>query len=194
MTLGEEAARGMRGAWLLLRRDPAAPKWFNISLEGFWRSFFVAFLLLPLYYAYHVQLGPPEGAEDVEPLRRWLTEGIGYAIGWTLWPLLAFYLTQALDCGERYLGYIIAYNWAQMLAAPFLIAVSVLLKPLLPEAVWVILYLAALTGVLAFEYSIARQMLDVPPVKALAVEGAVFTLSLVLREAVEFVMTASLAE
>jgi hypothetical protein len=194
MTLGEEAARGMRGAWLLLRRDAQASAWFNHSQQGYWRSFFAAILLLPLYVAYHSAAEVPPGAENVAPARRWAVEAIGYALAWTSWPLLAFYLTRALDCGDRYLGYIVAYNWAQMLTAPLLITVSVLLRPVLPQAAWMLLYLLALAGVLAFEYLIARQMLEISPPRALALEGAVFTLSLVLREITEFAMTAGPAE
>jgi hypothetical protein len=182
VTLFEEMRRGVRGAWLLLRRDPGWAAWFNVSVQGFWRSFFAAIVLLPIYYLYHEFNDTDDVVIAVPLAQRWAAEAIGYVLGWTLWPLIAHYLTRAMDCGDRFIAYIVAFNWGQMIGAPFLIGLTLLVKPLLPEDVWLFVFLPALLGVLAFEYLIARQALAIAPARAVAVEAAVFAVSLLLRD------------
>ena len=126
MTLGEEASRSLSGAWALLRRDPAAPTAFNATLAGVWRSFFAAVLLLPLYLASLALIGPTAGTEQQPPgATRWIVYFLIYVIGWAAWPLIAYYMTRLMDCGEKLLGYVVAYNWSQLLTQPFLIGLDV---------------------------------------------------------------------
>ncbi len=188
MTLGEEASRSLQGAWGLLRRNPAAPTAFNATLDGFWRSFFAAVLLLPLDLAYRAMVGPGEGAADAAPGTRWTVNILIYVIGWTAWPLMAFYLARAMNCGGRFLGYMVAYNWSQLLAVPFLIGLDVLGRAALPQEVSFVVNLAALAGVLFYEYLIARQMLAVPTGRAIVVVVAAFVLAQVLHDSANFAL------
>lgn len=166
MSLAEEASRSIQGAWRLLRRDPAAPQAFNATLEGFWRSFTAAVVLLPLYIAYRSFAGPSAETEGAAPFTRWSVALLVYATSWALWPLIAFYLTRALGVGERYLGYMVAYNWSQLLTGPFIIGVSLAAKAGMDAEIAGFFTLAALVAALFYEYLIARQMLGVPPARA----------------------------
>ncbi len=188
MTLGEEASRSLSGAWGLLRRAPGAPTAFNATLDGFWRSFFAAVLLLPLDLAYLAIVGPGEGTAQVASGTRWTVNFLVYVIGWTAWPLVAFYLTRAMDCGDRYLGYMVAYNWSQLLTGPFLIGLDVLGRVALPNEISVVLNLAGFAGVLFYEYLIARQMLAVTLGRAIVVVLTAFILVLVLRDTADFAL------
>ncbi|HEY7607817.1 MAG TPA: hypothetical protein VIF14_01185 [Alphaproteobacteria bacterium] len=188
MTLGEEASRSLHGAWGLLRRDPAAPTAFNATLDGFWRSFAAAVLLLPLDLAYLAMIGPAEGTEQAAPGLRWSVNVLVYVIGWTSWPLIAFYLARAMGCGERYLGYVVAYNWSQILSGPLLIGLDLLGRGALPQEIAVVLNFAGLGGVLFYEYLIARQMLAVTAGRAVVVVLCAFVLALVLRDTADFAL------
>ena len=188
MTLGEEASRSLQGAWGLLRRHPAAPTAFNATLDGFWRSFFAAVLLLPLDLAYLAMIAPGEGTADAAPATRWSVNFLVYVIGWTAWPLIAFYLTRAMDCGDRFLGYMVAFNWSQLLTGPFLIGLDVLGRAALPQELSLVVNLAALAGVLFYEYLIARQMLGVAVGKAVVVVLTALVLALVLRDSADFAL------
>ena len=187
MTLGEEASRSVQGAWGLLRRNPAAPTAFNATLDGFWRSFFAAVLLLPLELAYRAMVGPGEGT-DAAPETRWTVNILVYVIGWTAWPLIVFYLTRAMDCGGRFLGYMVAYNWSQLLTVPFLIGLDVLGRAALPQEVSLVVNLAALAAVLFYEYLIARQMLGVAAGKAIVVVLTALVLGLILHDSADFAL------
>jgi hypothetical protein len=187
MTITEEAARSVRGAWGLLRRDPAAPAAFNATPEGFWRSFFAAVVLFPLQMAYYAYASE-DGADQVAGGTRWSIDIIFYVMAWTAWPLAAFYLTRLFQCGDRFLGYIVAYNWSQLLSAPFLIGINLLARAWFPAEDADTIYLTVLAGVLLYEYTIARQMLAIPRHRAIALEMSAFACVVVLRAAADFAL------
>lgn len=184
MTLGEEASRSLSAAWGLLRRDPAAPQAFNATLDGVWRSFFAAVLLLPLHLAYLAIIGNGEGAGAT----RWIVNFLIYVIGWAAWPLIAFYMTRLMDCGGRLLGYVAAYNWSQLLTGPFLVGLDVLGRVALPQGVSAFLVFAGVAAVLFYEYLIARQMLGVAANKAIVLVLTSFLLGLMLRDTADFAL------
>ena len=188
MTLGEEASRSLQGAWGLLRRDPAAPTAFNATLDGFWRSFLAAVLLLPLLLAYLALTETGESADQAAPATRWIVNLLVYAIEWAAWPLVAFYLARAMNCGDRLLGYLVAYNWSQLLTGPFIIGLAVFARTALPQEDAAVLILVAEGAVLVYEYLIARQMLGVPARRAAAVVIASLALSFVLAGATDFAL------
>ena len=45
----DEIARSLTGAWHLFLDRPDAMRYFDLSIEGFWRSFRAIVLLLPAY-------------------------------------------------------------------------------------------------------------------------------------------------
>lgn len=193
MTLSEEASRSIQAAWGLLRRDPVAPAAFNATLDGFWRSFFAAVVLLPLELAYFAFNGPSAGTEAVDPTTRWTVYILLYVIGWTLWPLLAVYITRAMGCDERVIGYIVAYNWSQLLAGPFLIGIDVVGRLGFAEG-GLVLTLAGLVAVLFYQYLIARQMLAVTPGKAAIMVFSALLLALVLRDCADYALKLTLPD
>lgn len=191
MSLPEEASRSLQAAWGLLRRDPAAPAAFNASVDGVWRSFVAALILAPVYILHFALAGAPETAEPIDPIRLWLVRGIGYVIGWFAWPLVAFYLARAYQRGERYLGYVAAYNWSQLLSVPLIVGVHALVFALADAGAAALAALVATGCMLVYEYLVALQMLALPPPRAASMVAMSFLLSLVLSDMVLFVLTAS---
>lgn len=187
MTFGEEASRSVQGAWGLLRRDPAAPTAFNATLDGFWRSFVVAVLLLPLLLAY-LALTETADPEQAAPATRWIVNILVYVIEWAAWPLVAFYLARAMDCGDRLLGYLVAHNWSQLLTGPFMVGIAVLARMTLTQEDALTVVLVARAAVLIYQYLIARQMLGIPPGRAALVAFAAFALEEVLGSAAVFAL------
>ncbi|MCW5773981.1 MAG: hypothetical protein KIT16_20225 [Rhodospirillaceae bacterium] len=188
MTLGEEASRSIQGAWGLLRRDPGAPTAFNATLDGFWRSFFAGVVFLPLYLAYRAYLGPTPETELVAPATRWSVDILVYVIGWAAWPLIAFYVARALGRTDRLIGYVVAYNWSQLLTGPFMIGLELFVRMALPDQLAAFVGFAGLVAVLGYEYMIARQMLALGARQALLVVLASFILVLVLRDCTNLAM------
>jgi hypothetical protein len=188
MTLGEEASRSLSAAWGLLRRDPAAPQAFNATLDGVWRSFFAAVLLLPLHLAYLAIIGTGAEGAEAPGAMRWIVNFLIYVIGWAAWPLIAFYMTRLMDCGGKLLGYVAAYNWSQLLTGPFLVGLDVLGRVALPQGFSAFLVFAGVAAVLFYEYLIARQMLGVAANKAIVLVLTSFLLGLMLRDTADFAL------
>jgi hypothetical protein len=115
VTLVEEGLLAMRGCWRLLWRDPAALEDFNLTVEGFWRSFAmvvpVLVLAYPMFisdYRFGLELAPT--GESPPELRL----GINYfylLLGIVIWPLAAAALARLLGLGQNYVRYMIIYNW-----------------------------------------------------------------------------------
>lgn len=158
-----EIQRSLIGAWLLAQRDPRAFDWFDLTVEGFWRSFLAAVVAAPLYLFLAVHeyqlIGWP-----ADPLWTAVVRTLSYVADWLLFPVVALALVRLLDLGHRYVVYIVANNWATVLQL-LAFAVTVALAGLLPEAVGPILVLATLVLVLIYRWMVARQ--------ALAASGAV---------------------
>lgn len=119
------AYRGIAGALRLARLDPSAIRDFDGSIEGFWKSFQAAIVAAPLF-ALLILLRTTEHPLSSDPLRALFIEAIGYVIGWTAFPLAAWYLANALGKSQRYLTYIVAYNWANVLQVTAFVPVAAL--------------------------------------------------------------------
>jgi hypothetical protein len=176
-----EIVGSLYGAWRLARFDPSGMRYFDVSTDGLWRSFFAAVIVAPFYaltLAWHfADLG-----DDTDPLRFVLAESIGYVISWVAYPLLVFSLARALDCLDRFPAYVVAYNWSLVLQnvvfVPLTVATASGLVPV--EAVQ-LLWFAVFGFVLAYVWFIATTALAVPPLTAVGIVAADITLSLVIN-------------
>jgi hypothetical protein len=176
MTIWQEARRAIRGVLRLARFDPDALEDFNVSLDGYWRSFFAAALLLPLYLIVWLGADVP-GKETAVPLgRRLLIEGINYPLAWTLWPLVVFYIARAAGWGERYIAYIVAYNWTQIFSQGVMLLFAILFLPTLEPAAQQNLWLLMLFAFLVFEAYVAKRTLNLTWFQAGAVEALLFVI------------------
>jgi hypothetical protein len=123
ITLGE-ASRGMYGAYRLARGDERGMAYFDTSIQGFWRSFYAAALVAPLYLVF-LGVRFQAGHVDVPVWRYFSIHSVAYVIAWVAFPLLMVSLVRALERDEQYVPYIVAYNWASVwqnaLYMPFLI-------------------------------------------------------------------------
>ena len=83
----EEINRALFGAYLLARRDPRGMGYFEISVEGFWRSFFAAALAAPMF-AIIVALHRPEVTAEYSIAWQFLGQTIRYVLDWAAYPLI----------------------------------------------------------------------------------------------------------
>lgn len=177
MITRQEIFEGLYAAWRLLLWDKGAVALLDDSIAGFWKSFFAAVLVLPVYVLL-VVLGPI----DFESSRSFLSILIihieFYIIGWVLWPLVMHYGSQALDRDQHFILYIVAYNWTGALRAGLLLAIF-LLSALLPisPALAKLIDLIILAALLAYHTFVARTTLDIPTGAAIGLTIFEFILS-----------------
>ena len=186
MSAWEEMRRGVPGAVRLMKGDPGGIGGLNPTREGFWRSFFAALVLLPLVALYHdiahrfaIAGAEPEAAAlaAVDPLKRWILEAIGYALHWTLWPLVAFYLARALGAAPRYLGYAVGYNWAQIVTVTLSAAPYLIVAPSMGPEAGALVSLIGFVVAIVLELRLAITALGIGPVQALLVQFVAILLS-----------------
>jgi hypothetical protein len=172
MITARELSLGLFGAWRLANLDRRGMEFFDKTVEGFWRSFWAAALTAPPY-ALLVLLQLNQRQLDWDPLRVLLIEIIGYTIAWTAFPLAAFYLLAALGKQQRFVAYIVAYNWANVIQMAVMLPVAALeAADGLPGPITGIVFIAAFAAVIYYQYFIARVALEVDAPIAI---GLVFT-------------------
>jgi len=166
-----EVASSLYGAFRLARFDPSGLNYFNISLNGFWNSFFAAVIVAPLFgllillQYQNVPVDPPPS-----PIRFGFAHGIGYVISWTIFPVLMISLVRFIKRDVYYVRFIIAYNWAAVLQNAFYmpLAITAQLGMLSAEA-GTFLGLIVLTAVLFYVWFVTRVTLAVSPGIAAAI-------------------------
>ena len=109
-----EIVRSVQAAWLLARGDKSALAQFDLSVDGFWKSFAAALVVAPAYILVLLDqyrfTGWPENAWATA-----LAELVSFAGGWIAFPLAAIPLTRLLGLGARYVPLIVADNWSAVI-------------------------------------------------------------------------------
>jgi hypothetical protein len=154
-----EAFTGLYAAWRLFLRDARALALFDATPAGALKSFWCAAIVLP-GYAVIVFVVHPLGIVDIDWFRFVLVEAVAYAVKWCAWPLLMFYVAQALDRSDRYLLYLNAYNWsAGPQIAVWLLVLIVVFSGVFSRDVAVIINIAAMIVLLLYHLFIIRMAL-----------------------------------
>ncbi len=140
MLSAAEIARGMQGALGFLQRDPAAPSYFDNTVEACVRSFLVMVLVAPLHatlmlirYSY-VNVA----AEEMEIV---VVEVLRYAVDWLLFPVLFYEIARRRNWLDQFPRYVAALNWVN-LPAMIVAVIGVVLATLLPTALGDLIRLA----------------------------------------------------
>ena len=181
----QEVYLSLYGAWRLARADAAAIRYFNDSVEGFWRSFLAAFLVAPLYAL--LLLVRHQGAMQHVPFARFLAvEGLAYVIAWLAFPVLMASFVKTLGREKFYIRYIVAYNWSAVLQNGLYLPIAILTAA---DAIGVAaantLGLIALAAVVVYVWFVARVGLEIPGGQASGVVGLDFLLSILINAVAE---------
>ena len=105
--LWSEAARSIRGAWRLTLLDVSGMYGFNLTVEGFWRSFLVYVGLTPIYLL--LEMTAPRQGDAAEWLP--LALSAAYLVRITVSTVLLAALCRLIGAGERFVPLIVASNW-----------------------------------------------------------------------------------
>lgn len=160
-----ETVASLYGAWRLARFDPRGLTCFNATPAGFWRSFFAALLVAPLYA---IELWAPfEEAGAPRTVTFALLEAIAYAVSWLAYPVALEMIARALGCRQRFLIYMTAYNWSAVVQHLIIAAIVLLTSVgILPLPIGEVIWLVATIYLLAYAWFIARSALAIRPLTA----------------------------
>ncbi|CAK0777515.1 Yip1 domain-containing protein [uncultured Gammaproteobacteria bacterium] len=173
-----EICQGLIGSYRLARLDRSGMSLFDTSAAGALRSFFAALLVLPSYILLFL-LRQPE--QLTTPPLDWIVvvETLAYVVSWTAYPVLMIWLTRFLDRGQRFTGFLAAYNWSapiQMMV--YLPVMAIAQAGILPDGLGESLTLAVTLGLLAYQWFITQVALDLPPSTSSALVLLDFILSM----------------
>lgn len=128
--------RSIDAAFDLVVRDQRAWSKFDLTTEGFYRSFAAMFVVLPLNIVVDViltQVAVAERLRQGKPavdaaygLSDALFSTVALSVQWLLFPIAMIFLLRYLDLGQRYATLIIAHNWSTVVVwlfclSPFLL-------------------------------------------------------------------------
>ncbi|MCH7929300.1 MAG: hypothetical protein IIA01_02205 [Proteobacteria bacterium] len=159
MPSSRDVVSALYGAWRLMRFDAGGMAWFDLSIPGFWRSFFAALLAAP-FFAVLVGMQFAGGDRPFDPGWATLVLAVAYCLSWAAFPVAAILITRLLRLTDRYVALIVAYNWANVLQiAVILIANLIDASGLLPGSPGVILPFAVMVFVLVYQWFVTRTAL-----------------------------------
>ena len=165
-----EVQLAIGGALRLARGDRRGLGFFDASIDGFWRSFRAALICYPPYLL-HLRFridAPVWEAAGVVPILA--TETIAYVISWVAFPLLILPLARQLGRENRFLGFMVAYNWSQIPQAVLFVLIGLDgVTGLFPPSVVQVAGLLAVIAVLVYQWFIARVALAVNAAQAMVV-------------------------
>ncbi len=153
--------RSLYGTWLFARRDPGANQLFEETDRAFWRSFQAAGIAAPAYLiVLYLSLDERQLAEfDFLNVLRHLAI---YGITWLAWPLMVARILESVDRTDKFVAYIVPYNWAAVPISWLLAAVAAALSSgALPGGLGTLLLVAGYGAVLAFVWEITQRCLSV---------------------------------
>jgi|ETN07SMinimDraft_1059922.scaffolds.fasta_scaffold31546_2 hypothetical protein len=130
-----EVTRSIHGAWRIARMDPDALNYFDLSIDGFWRSFVALLVVAPFYIMFlilnhgsqpglELPTGPVVSTEFYVAVKL-----IAYIIGWLIFPLVMVPISRLLDLSQSYIPYIIVWNWSNVLVMAVILPTVLLFPP-----------------------------------------------------------------
>lgn len=179
MTVGSEIVRSVRGAVRIALFDSDAPAWFNLTIQGFWRSFLAPVLLAPFYLALILR-DVGEAPEVADPGSLVFARIATFVVGWLAFPLLMIPIARLLQLSGAYVSYIIMWNWSAVPQAAVMIPAMAALDLLDPRPAGV-LFMSATVTVLFYGYLVARAGLRCPAATAAGVVAFDLVLSLLVN-------------
>ncbi len=164
-----DVVAALYGAWRLMRFDAGGMTWFDLSIPGFWRSFFAALLVAP-FFAALVGMQFAQGDRPFDPGWATLVLTVAYCLYWAAFPIAAILITRLLRLTDRYVALIVAYNWANVpQIAVILLANLIDASELLPGYLGEILPFAAMVFVLVYQWFVTRTALATTTATAIGV-------------------------
>ena len=178
-----EVSHALFGAWRLALRDKRAMAWFDCTVEGAIRSFWAAAICYPGFIVLLLLRFSPSDLEAPAVYRILLVESIGYVIGWCAYPLAALPFCRWVAPEERALGFIIAYNWSQVLQTALLLPIAAFgALQIAPDYAIAYADAVAYLAILVYEWFIARIALEAGALPATALVMLDFVLGAMLSQ------------
>lgn len=187
-----EVEASIKGSWLLFLNREEGLRWFDLSISGFWRSFFVIVLLLPLFaitslaekqlLLTETELTP----EAFETAAFWSVRLIGLGLDWIAMPLVLAVLAKPLGLEAHYPAFIAVRNWTSLFVSiPYVFTASLYLGGVLSGGLMYLTWLTFLVMILWYRFQITRMIFGASMGLTLGIVFLDFVLSIFIQTAVD---------
>ncbi|MCS6878227.1 MAG: hypothetical protein N2038_06640 [Geminicoccaceae bacterium] len=157
---GAEIRRGIEGALAILRGEADAMSRFDLTLDGFFKSFTAMLLAAPVYALLVIQRLERRPVA-LAPVLLVLLEGLGYVVGWLAFPIAAGLVLHLLRQGGRFVPLVVAVNWAAVLQVA-LLALASLAALFLPAGPGTVVTTVAVLSALFYQWLVIKTALEAP--------------------------------
>ncbi len=116
-----EIIGSITGAYLLATRDLDGFKLFNLTIEGFWRSFAALLLIAPFYFLFaglelELQSQAQVDGEAVSDHSGYYAgRVVALIVDWIAYPVVMVFVARGLGFAHHYVRYIIVFNWSSVI-------------------------------------------------------------------------------
>jgi hypothetical protein len=163
----------LAGAWQVMRWRPEGLNRLDTSLEGFWRSFGVILILIPVTYVsllsqdlYNRESGVAERLTSGSVG----TFGVAIILDLITFPVLLALFARVLGLGSRYVQFIVTRNWASVIFATLGAIVDLLhLGGVVPSPALPFAGLIVMAVSIYFSYVVTRTALAVSLLTAIPI-------------------------
>lgn len=169
MALGiQEIGQSCIASWRVMKGEAEALQQFDLSADGFWRSFLVIFLLLPFYFlsliseqSLMLEINLERGQEAAEIATGgallYIGKTLSLFVDWVTFPLVLAVLAGSIGLKRTYGPYIVVRNWSTLIILlPQTLLNLLYLAGIIPSALLVMLTFPIIGWVLWFRFQIAR--------------------------------------
>ena len=118
----------LAAAWKLVQANPRSMDYFDLSSDGFWKSFWAIALIIPIFAIKLI------GDSNQGILQPYLSMAIYVITALPVTAIVMHYFTKWMNIGEHYASMVIAYNWLNALTVNIVMIASMILLQLFPEA------------------------------------------------------------
>ena len=180
MPTGRNIQVALYGAYRLAHYDTDGHKYFNVSVTGFWHSFSAALLIAPFYL---ILLGLRFSELLSVPIIRFFAiEIIAYVIVWVAFPLFLISLLRKIKREERYILFIVAYNWSAVIQNALFLPIEIFaLAGILQAGTANFLGSIIIAAIFAYIYFITRTALEVSGKLASVIVGIAILISIIVN-------------
>lgn len=177
-------AASLTGAWRLARLKPDGFDWFDLSAEGFWRSFLAVPVVMPLFLGF---VAVQAGSGPASWTGYFFVEVVGYILAWFTFLGLMVPFARFFGLGPGYVPFVVAYNWAQVLILLLLLPPTLLRAIGIMPGLFNIVIVVLLALAILYIGLIARLALRTDWPQTVAVVLIEMVTSYAIRELVDFV-------
>ncbi len=160
-----EVISGTYGAWRLLYFDRTGIQYFDTTINGYWKSFYAAIVVLPAVIVLRVLFvnADPETFSEIETSRIAIVFAIDYVFQWVVFPLVMISFADRMGRSRQYITFIVARNWAQTIQVAIIFpAALIFLMSGGGDSGWAsVILLAAHLATWVYSWFIARAVLDI---------------------------------